>query len=330
MAGAILRALWAVTRRDLSGFGLIRTNNFFLFVALLIWGNLVSGLAPVSAYPFLALLAVLLLFPISSDPMEKIPRVRMGLWPLTGNARVTLRIGALALNPVLWVTGLLLAWQGRSVVWPVAAAVVAALVRARAPRLAPLFAIGRIVPSLPGWVGLLMTSHLRAMLAVLDTWLALVIAVIGVSWRVAAKTADPSAWPMLSILVGIALSTQAQGGAGLDATRYRMLPAAGWRVLLARDAAYLGVQALLTVGLDPVAGVAFGMMALAAGRYPSPHSRLRAERWRFAGGRVLFGALQMIAGAAFALGGIKGAAVAITAWVVSLRWGARYLKATAS
>ena len=38
------------------------------------------------------------------------------------------------------------------------------------------------------------------------------------------------------------------------------------------------------------------MTVLAAGRYPSLHAGLRAERWRFSIGRVLFGALQMIAG----------------------------------
>lgn len=88
MVLAILRTLAAVVRRGLAGYSLIRTNNFFLFVALLIWGALVSGVAPASSYPFLLLLALLLFFPISSDPLEKIPKVRMGLWPLTGRDRL--------------------------------------------------------------------------------------------------------------------------------------------------------------------------------------------------------------------------------------------------
>ena len=49
----ILRALAASVRRDLKTFGALKTNNFFLFVALLIWGALVSGVEPVSSYPFL-------------------------------------------------------------------------------------------------------------------------------------------------------------------------------------------------------------------------------------------------------------------------------------
>jgi len=74
---AILRALATATRRDLAGYTLLRSNNFFLFVALLIWGSLVSGVEPTSSYPFLALLALLLFFPISSDPLEKIPEGRL-------------------------------------------------------------------------------------------------------------------------------------------------------------------------------------------------------------------------------------------------------------
>jgi hypothetical protein len=45
---AILRALAASARRDLNTYAALKTNNFFLFVALLIWGALVS-VKPVSA-----------------------------------------------------------------------------------------------------------------------------------------------------------------------------------------------------------------------------------------------------------------------------------------
>jgi hypothetical protein len=176
------------------------------------------------------------------------------------------------------------------------------------------------VPTLPGFGGILMSSHLRAMLVVLDTWLAAVIALIGVIWRITSHDADPAAWPMLAILVGSALSTQAQCSVGLDATRIRLLPAPAWRILLARDGAYLAVTALLTVGLDPIAGLAFGMAALAVGRYASLHAHLKAERWRFAGGRVLFGSLQMIAGATLAFAGAKGAALAALLWAASVWW----------
>jgi hypothetical protein len=321
---AILRALAAAVRRDLAGYSLIRTNNFFLFVALLIWGALVSGVAPVSSYPFLLLLAVLLFFPISSDPLEKIPKVRMGLWPIASRDRLTLRIAALALSPVLWFVVVVVVHYGQGVVLPLGAMVAAAVVRAQAPRSAPGFTIGRVVPAIPG-VGILVVNYLRAMLAVLDTWLALIIATIAAAWRILARDADPAAWRMLSILVGIALSTQAQCGADFATTRYRLLPLGSRRIILARDSAYIAVQLAFTLALDPIAGLTFGMTTLALGRYPSLYARLRAERWRFSGGRVLFGALQMIAGATLAFAGAAGAAIAVAIWSGSVWWGGSVL-----
>ncbi len=314
-------------RRDLAGFGLMRTNNFFLFVALLIWGAAVSGVYPVSAYPFLAILALLLFFPISSDPLEKIPSVRLGLWPLTQWSRVALRLAALALSPLLWLVlaVAVLAREGRSVLLPAGAVLAAAAVRARVPQSARRFAVGGAVPAMPGADGILVSNHVREMLVLLDTWLALAIAAIGMLWRATAHDADPAAWPILAMLVGIALSTQAQCGGGLDATRYRLLPLAAWRVLLARDTAYLAVQTALTAGLDPRAGLVFGMTALAAARYPALHASLRAERWRFASGRVLFGTLQMIAGAMLVFAGWAGAATAAALWLGSVWWGGSVL-----
>ena len=39
-----------------------------------------------------ALLALLLFFPVSSDPLEKIPPVRLAIWPLARRAMATLRL----------------------------------------------------------------------------------------------------------------------------------------------------------------------------------------------------------------------------------------------
>lgn len=325
MVFAILRALATVLRRDLAGFAPLRTNNFFLFVALLIWGALVSGVKPVSSYPFLALLALLLFFPISSDPLDKVPAVRLALWPLPARARVVLRCAALALNPLLWLTIPLLIREGRRALFPLAALAATVAIRTRAPRTVPHFAIGRLVPPLPGSTGILLANSLRQMLTVLDTWLALVIALIATGWRVTTLHPDRAAAPILSILVGIALSTQTQCAVGLDATRYHILPVTPLRILLARDLAYLAVQLLLTAALDPVAGLAFGFAAVALGRYPSLFANLQAERWRFTGGRVLFGSLQMIVGAALVFGGLPGILIGAILWTGSLFYGASVL-----
>jgi hypothetical protein len=83
-----LRALSRAIRRDLGTFASIKVNNFFLFVALLIYGALNSGLPPKSAYPFLLLLGLLLLFPLSSDPLSRIPPDRLALWPFNPAQRL--------------------------------------------------------------------------------------------------------------------------------------------------------------------------------------------------------------------------------------------------
>ena len=59
-------------RRDLGTFGSLKVNNFFFFVVLLVWGAVRSGMPPTSAYPFLLLLGLLLLVPLSSDPLNRI------------------------------------------------------------------------------------------------------------------------------------------------------------------------------------------------------------------------------------------------------------------
>src|SRR3974390_3336266 len=100
----VIRALWRAVRRDLGSFGSIIANNFFLFVALLMAGAFSSGVRPVSAYPFLALLAFLMLFPLAADPPAQIPAARLGLWPLSDSQRLALRAVALAFSPMLWIT----------------------------------------------------------------------------------------------------------------------------------------------------------------------------------------------------------------------------------
>jgi hypothetical protein len=70
-------------QRDLGTFRSLRVNNFFFFIALLAYGAVESGVTPVSAYPFIAIMGLPLLFPVSADPLEKIPAERLALWPLS-------------------------------------------------------------------------------------------------------------------------------------------------------------------------------------------------------------------------------------------------------
>jgi hypothetical protein len=101
---AILKALSRAAAGDLATFEAVKVNNFFLFVALLIYGALESGMRPSSAEPFLLFLGFLLLFPLSSDPLDRIPPHRLASWPLARGQRFALRLASLGLSPVLWLT----------------------------------------------------------------------------------------------------------------------------------------------------------------------------------------------------------------------------------
>lgn len=318
----VVGALWRAVRRDLGSFGSIVANNFFLFVALLAYSSLVVGVRPVSAYPYLALLVFLMLFPLAADPLAKIPAVRLGLWPLNGSQRLALRAVALALSPMLWLVVLLAVRLARPEL--ALALVVVPLVThsLAAPHWQPL----RHVPAF----GELMRKNLRQMLSVLDPYLAALIALFAVAAHV--RVLDGGAAGM-AMLVALALSTYAQclfsldGPAGL--ARYRLLPLPAWRILLAKDAAYLAILLVLVAAIEPVSGLTFGLSALAIGRYPSLRYRLPVMRWRFASGRVGFGVLQIVAGATvFAQAAHRWVtlAIAVLAWLVSLWVGARWLE----
>jgi hypothetical protein len=195
---AILRALAVSARRDLNTYAALKTNNFFLFVALLIWGALVSGVKPVSAEPFLLLLGVLLLFPISSDPLDKIPAIRLALWPIRLSRRLALRLASLAFSPILWLTVLLLLLRA-SVSLPfvfvgfaVAIQLMGLLARTlswNGERLLPVPWFPNTIAGLPGG---LISANLRQMLTVLDPYLALLISVGGAVWRLADRQGDPA------------------------------------------------------------------------------------------------------------------------------------------
>ena len=293
---AILRSLANATRRDLGTFRSIQVNNFFLFVFLLIYGALVSGVRPVSSYPFLLLLGLLLLFPLSSDPLARIPASRLGFWPLGARQRYALRLVSLALSPVLWFA-LFLAMRTRPSLTLVFAGL--ASIGQAAVRAGPQSRSGaRIFPAM---FPPLFRNNLRQMLSILDTWVAILLSVAGTAWRLVATHPDPAAFPIFAMLVALALSTYTQCLFALDGsggvTRYRLLPMRDWQILGAKDAACLALLCVLVAPLSLPSGLAFGLTALAIGHYPSMRHRLPLHRRRFAGGRVVYGVAQIVAGA---------------------------------
>ncbi len=302
---AILKAVRRAVQRDLGTFRSIRVNNFFLFVALIVYGSLNSGVQPISAAPFFLLLGFLLLFPLSSDPLKRIPPDRLILWPLSKTQHWQLRMASLALSPVIWIAVLLLAVKVRvfAAVSFVGVAMVmqfAIVLSNRMEKRNPHWNFLRFVPQFPGPFGGLIRNNVRHLLSLLDFYIAFLLSLGGCAYRVLNAHPDPAAFRILAILVALALSTYTQSLFGLEfgsgITRYHLLPLRGWQILLAKDVAFLGVLLLLVLPLDPLCGLCFGFVSLAVGHHSSVLMRLPQQRWRFTGGRLLpIGLVQILA-----------------------------------
>lgn len=338
---ALLKALARAQRRELRTFLSFKLNNLFLFAALLAYSAIVSNMKPWAAAPFFCLLAFLMLFPMSSDPLAKIPRSRMALWPLSARQRLALRLASLALSPVLWIALAFLLFSGRFVfaflflVIALSAQGVAAIsarVAAARPNLYPL----RHVPRFPGKLGGLLRLNLRQLLSVLDFYAALLLAISATAWRWLSASANPEAFAPLAMLVALTVSTGAQASFGLDSdsglTRYALLPLRGWQVLIAKDAAFFIVLLALILPLGSRAalgsGLTFGLMAVALGRYPSLVLQPEQQRWRFTSGDFRFGALQIVVGSSMGFAQSRMSnwflIAAGAAYVISLLGGAWY------
>lgn len=287
-------------QRDLGTFRSLKVNNFFFFIALLVAGELQSGLPPWGALPFIGLMSLPLLLPVSADPLDKIPAERLALWPMTVRQRVVLRLMSLALSPVFWFMALIVLKTARiGGALAFAALAIAARALAGSTKRVPNFNILRSIPLLRSRLGGILTNNLREMLSILDTWVAVLLSAVSIAYRLASHRPDPAALPILSMLIALALSTYAQSLFGLDfgsgTTLYRLLPLRGWEILLAKDAAFLGLLLALTIALAPLSALTFGLASLAIGHHSSVMLKLPQMRWRFAGGRLLpVGALQVL------------------------------------
>ncbi len=111
-------------------------------------------------------------------------------------------------------------------------------------------------------------------------------------------------------------------------TRYRMLPLAGWEILLAKDLAYLGLLFVLVLPLAPGPGLTLGLAALAIGHFPSLGLPAAQQRWRFTGSRLLPGVIQGLVALALGFGearhGWPFLALSALAFGASLRLHGRY------
>ncbi len=309
---SVLTAIFRVVRREVGTFGSLGGNNFIFFIALMMYGASQGGVEPKSAYPPLLFVLIVMMFPLSSDPLEKVPPSRLGLWPLDRGDRGALRLISIALSPMLWIAiGLLLFKRVRP---GIAVAFLTALLGiqiigfvgrtllSRAPRWNGL----KYVPPFPGKLGGLIRNNVRQILQVLDFYLALILSIGAICYRLFAADPQPDAFPILSVMIALTLSTYSQVLFGLDRTssaitRYHLFPLSGWQVLIAKDIALLGVLLVLVALVDPLPGLSFGLIALAIGHHVSILEKIPLRRWRFSGGRAAAGVLQCIGGFIFGL-----------------------------
>jgi hypothetical protein len=288
---AILGALWRAQRRDQKSFETVATNNFFIVSAFF--------LQKAGTFIYL-ILGLVLLFPLSTDPLRKIPRSRLGLWPLRGIERRLLRAVSPWVNPVTWIMAGLAVVMARGKVslglWALLAGVIAAgFVVSELP--APAHGMLRRVPQFPGILNHLIRKNLREMLATLDFYCALVLSAAAALYRLLGPPLPAPALVPLTILVMLALSSYAQCLFGLDGDgglgRYRLLPLAGWQILAAKDAAFLLIAIPLTLPLAPLPGLSAALVVLALGHGPSVAEHRQQTRWRFSSGAsVLYGFAQ--------------------------------------
>jgi hypothetical protein len=309
MAGlaAILTALARLTWRELGTLRSLTANNFFVVGALLLSG----------AGPFLWLLAgLLLLFPLSADPLSRAPSERVLQWPLSHRKRILLRLLSLALSPAAWLALVLLIYTAPSLTLAfVAVVTLIQTIRALAshrPRLSPL----RLLPATT-----LTTKNLRQLLLHLDCWLAALISACGLFYR------DPDALVVLTPLAMLALSTPANCLFSLDIpgglTRYQLFPLSAFRILAAKNVAYLLLAITVSLPLAPLSGVASALTALAFGNYFSVIHPLAQRPWRFAAGSALVPGLMQ--SAALVAAGVAAARLPLwfvlipfAAWLASL------------
>jgi hypothetical protein len=323
-ARAILSALALAYRRDWTAFQSLAGNNFFLITAFL--------LRTAGIFVYL-IMGLVVLFPLSTDPLRKIPPSRLALWPLDRRDRWILRLASPWINPLTWGLAALAVWgAGRTVsvgLWALIAGVFAGTFVISALPLPSGNGMFRRVPQLPGPLNQLVRKNLREILATLDFYTALILSLAVLAYRIFGPALPPEAFMAMTVLVVGAMSSYAQCLFGLDGegglSRYRLLPVRGWQLLLAKDVAFLSVVVPLTLPLSVLPGIGAALVALAVGHAPAVEHPRPQTRWRFStGGGLGNGVIQLIALAMTAssiyLTSVLFLGAAVAAWAVSLWW----------
>lgn len=330
----LLSLLKKLMSRELSSFSSIGLNNFVFCILFLLSGSMESGKLKDAFWSTLLFQLVLLaplLVTFSVDTQHRFPSQRVASWPLTDTQRLLLSSISFVMNPLFLVllAGLFL-WMGLAIAFVfvlvglVVHGTVFAIGRLSIPAMRSIEFIKSIrllgprkTEKLGFSGGKIMQAMWRELTGTLDFWVALLIAFSGTLYRVFGRSTEPAAFPILALFVGIAMGTVAQRMFSLDEgrslLRYRLLPVSGWKLLLMQDATFLIPLLIMVALLSFRTGLAFGLVALAVGRYPSLRQRIDQRRWRFVGGDPRFGVAQVLLGGMAGIGAERSGL-----WVVAV------------
>lgn len=275
--GLILGALGRITVRELRHLNAIIGNNFFIFALLF--------LSQSGAFLHL-LIGLLLLFPLTANPLERIPATRLSLWPISTRERFLLRLASYAISPAMVATLVGVAFtQGSTTALRFFGLVV--VVTATTAALRGLsFRTPRLIPGHAGLIGV----TIRQLVSMLDFYLALALTLVVIAYRAFAAEADASAIFVMTLMIVLAMSSAMQCAFARELpggwTRYALWPVRGWRVLLAKDLGMLLLLLPMLLPLAPLAGLGAALAALAIGHHRSvtvPHPQ---PKWRFYAGTI--------------------------------------------
>jgi hypothetical protein len=310
-------------------------NNFFLIIVLLMADE--PRDRPSSTAIFYLTIGLLYAIPLANDLTLRIPAERFALWPLSCVARVVVHIVNLAMNPLVIVAVLFASLSRHPAVRVglLASGIVAPLVayafRFAARKLGRLdyVSLVRLVARFPGRLGGLTQNRLRGQLRLLDSYFAAALSIGGVAYRLFGPPLDAMAPLVIGHMIVITLSTLAQPHLAFDAAqeevRAGLLPISGPALLLAKDAAWFALAALL---LGPYASLAVGVAAvttLTVAHTAAAREKIEQRRANFASGTLWptgIGQLAgiVVAGVATFRFGLTIAPLFAAAYTVSLIW----------
>lgn len=331
---ALVSLLRKLIFKELSSFSSVGFNNFLFCMLFLMSG---SATKPKDAFWSTLFFQLVLLAPLlvmfSVETQHRFPKQRTGTWPLSNTKKLLFSSISLAANPLFICLFLgYLFWMGFAVA--IFFVLISLVVHVTIYVAMPLLRRSRMpstlcIPRAPGKLGGVVQETWRELTGTLDFWTAFLIAISGMLYRLLGTSPAPEAFSILALFVSIAMSTIGQRLMHLDEgralLRYRLLPIAGWKLFIAQDMTFLFVLAMMVSFLSLRTGIAFGLVAIAVGRYPSLRQQTSQRMWRFVGGDPRFGAAQVVLGGLAGIGaartGLWVLVVAFAVYVASLFWG---------